>query len=267
MSDASTLRSPSAQDRQIVHALARGLSLLASFRVNRPLMTNGELSAAVGLPRSSVSRLCHTLVKLGYLEYDSRRRAYRLGAKVLSISYAMLGGMALRALTLPHMKALAERSNSLVSLATCENYSMLIIDVVMASKTLALPLEIGSHVSLDTSAMGRAYLASCSAAEQKAIMQHLASDQKRNPDELRTMKARIQASFREQGYCTSIHEWRNGVTGVAVPLYLKHFGRRLVLSCGGSIRQLTPERIANHIAPALIHTASEIEKASEALRH
>lgn len=256
-----------AQDRQMVHALSRGLSLLASFRVNRPLMTNGELAEASNLPRSSVSRLTHTLVKLGYLEYDSRHRAYRLGAKVLSISYAMLGGMALRALTMPYMKALAERSNSLVALATCEDYSMLVIDVAMGPKTLAQPLEIGAHVALDTSAMGRAYLASCSTTEQKKILQHLASDRGRNPEELHAMNARAQQDLRAQGYCTSIHEWRNGVTGVAAPLYLKHFGRRVVLTCGGSARQLTPERIASHIAPALTRTAREIEKACESLRH
>ena len=53
-------------------------------------MTNGELVEASGLPRSSISRLTYALVKLGYLEYDSRHRAYRLGARILSISNAML---------------------------------------------------------------------------------------------------------------------------------------------------------------------------------
>jgi DNA-binding IclR family transcriptional regulator len=250
-------------DRQIVNALSRGLSLLACFRVNRPLLTNGELAQYSGLPRSSVSRLTHTLVKLGYLEYDSRHAAYRLGAKVLSLSYAMLGGMALRPLILPYMKELAERANSLVALATCEDYSMLIIEVVRSPNTLAQPLEVGSHVALDTSAMGRAYLASCSAAEQKKIVQHLANSRQRDAGELGMLTARAIDDYRSRGYCTSIHEWREGVTGVAVPLYLKNFGRRMVLTCGGSVRQLTTRHITDNIAPLLIRTAGEIEKTFE----
>lgn len=252
----------SSNDRQIVIALSRGLALMDCFRVSHPLMTNSELAQLSKLPRSTVSRLTHTLVKLGYLEYDSLHAAYRLGAKVLSLSYSMLGGMALRPLVLPYMRKLADHSNSLVALATCEDYGMLIMEVVTSSNTLAQPLEIGAHVALDTSAMGRAYLASCSAAERNKILRHLATNRKREPAELSRLAAKAIDEYRTQGYCTSIHDWRKGVTGVAVPLHLKNFGRRVILTCGGSIKQLTTDHIANTIAPLLIKTASEIEKLS-----
>ena len=113
---------------------------------------------------------------------------------------------------------------------------------------------------------GRAYLASCSAAEQRKLIECLlAHGEKRNVADLRTMTDLALDSLRIHGYCTSIHEWREGVTGVAVPLYLKHFGRRLVLTCGGSARQLTPEFIVEGIAPLLKQTATDIEAACEQL--
>jgi DNA-binding IclR family transcriptional regulator len=258
MNDSAPVSSP---DRQLVNALSRGLLILACFRVSRPLLTNGQLAEYSNLPRSSVSRLTHTLVKLGYLEYDSRHAAYRLGAKVLSLSYAMLGGMAMRPLILPHMTELAERANSLVALAACEDYSMLIVEAVMGRNTLAQPLEVGSHLALDTTAMGRAYLASCSALEQKKIIQHLTKSKKRDAQELGVATAKAMEEYREQGYCTSIHEWREGVTGVAVPLYLKDFGRTMVLTCGGSAKQLTAKHITETIASLVIKTADEIEQA------
>ncbi|NYT60839.1 IclR family transcriptional regulator [Alcaligenaceae bacterium] len=253
---------PAPNDRQIVIALSRGLALLDCFRVNHPLLTNSQLARFSKLPRSTVSRLTHTLVKQGYLEYDAQHSAYRLGAKVLSLSYSMLGGMALRPLVLPYMQRLADHSNSLVALATCEDYSMLIIESITSHNTLAQPLEVGAHVALDTSAMGRAYLASCSSAERNNILHHLATNRKRKPAELDQLAAKAIHDYRTHGYCTSIHDWRNGVTGVAVPLYLKNFGRRLVLTCGGSIKQLTTDHITNTIAPLLIKTAHEIEKLS-----
>lgn len=252
-------------DRQLVIALSRGLAILACFRVNRPLLTNGQLAQYSGLPRSSVSRLTHTLVKLGYLEYVSRNAAYRLGVKVLSLSCSMLGGMALGPFILPYMKELAERANSLVALATCEDYSMLIVQVVRSRNTLAQPLDVGSHMALDTTAMGRAYLASCSTAEQKKILQHLTKSSKRDAQELGIATAKAIDDYRDRGYCTSIHEWREGVTGVAVPLYLKDFGRRMVLTCGGSAKQLTTKHITDNVAPLLIKTANEIEHAFKGL--
>lgn len=255
-----------ASDRQIVTALARGLALLSCFRVNRPLLTNGELAESCELPRSSVSRLTHTLVKLGYLEYDSTHRAYRLGPKVLSISYAMWRGMTLRPIMLPHMKKLAAHSQSLVALATCEDNSMLIVDAVEGPGTLAEPLEVGSHVGLIGSAMGRAYLCGCSPAERLKILQNLARRRKRNPAELQEIASRAEAEFRKHGYCTSIHEWRDGVTGLAIPLRLENFGRTMVLTCGGSARQLSPEKI-EEIAPVLISTAQQIEQQCRKLRH
>jgi DNA-binding IclR family transcriptional regulator len=104
-----------------------------------------------------------------------------------------------------------------------------------------LLLEVGVHVALDTSAMGRVYLASCSAMERKAILLHLAKSRKRDVLEFGMVAAKAIDDYRRRGYCTSIHEWRKGVAGVAVPLYLKEFGRRMVLTCGGSVKQLTPK--------------------------
>lgn len=250
-------------DRQFVVALSRGLSLLACFRDNRPLLTNGELAALSGLPCSSVSRLTHTLIKLGYLEYDSGHAAYRLGTKVLSLGYAMLGGMDLQPLIHPYMQELAERANSLVALATCEDWSMMCVTVVRSRDTQTLPLEVGAHVALDTSAMGRAYIASCSAAEQKKILEHLAGNRKRDPALLRKNIVNAINGYRSRGYCTSIDDWRDGVNGVAVPLYLKNFGRRMVLTCGGTAKQMTRRHIDEHVAPFLIKTASDIEQVFE----
>ena len=82
-------------DRQFVTALARGLEILDCFSPTRPLLTNGELSRLTGMASSSVSRLTHTLVKLGHLDYDADRGAYRVGLRVLSLQPAAMAGATL----------------------------------------------------------------------------------------------------------------------------------------------------------------------------
>lgn len=252
-----------ATDRQIVTALVRGLNLLSCFRVERPLLTNAEMSRLSGLPRSSVSRLTHTLVKEGYLEYVSDHRAYRLAAKVLSIGHAMLGGLLLRSIALPHMHKMAELTNSQVAIAACEDSSMLIIEVATADTMQAFPMEVGARMAVDMTAMGRAYLASSSVAERERITHHLIAERRRNPEALKNVVDRSLEEFKRYGFCTSINEWRSGVNGVAVPLYLRDIGRRLVLTCGGVETQLTDQNIYKNVGPMLISVAELIKQACD----
>lgn len=246
-------------DRQYVEALARGLALLDCFRVNRALLNNGQLAELSGLPRSTVSRLTHTLVKTGHLEYDSQHVAYRLGAKVLPLSYAMLGGTALRTLVLPLMKTLADEISAVVALATCEDGAMLIFESTLGSDSKAHALEVGAHVSLDTSAMGRAYYASCSVAERERIIHQLAAHRKADTRLLQADLAPAVKEYRTTGYCTSIDAWRDGVIGIAVPIDLKDFGRHMVLTSGGPVKQLPPPHVKAVVAPALLRAARAME--------
>lgn len=250
------------EDRQFVIALARGLALLESFRAKRPLLTNQELAEATGLPRSSVSRLTHTLIKMGYLEFDSRRTGYRLGTKVLSLGYAMLGGMDLRPLIRPYMKDIAGRIQGQAALATEDAYSMMVVDVAVARNATQAPLEAGSHVAIASTAMGRAYYASCSAAEQKRIRQRLLA-RRTDGGQVLDILGKAEADYRELGYCMSISDWQKDVSGVAVPLYLRGFARRMVLTCGAPQAELTPQQIAASVGPMMVRSAQSVEKAFE----
>ena len=54
------------KDRQFVTALARGLELLRCFTPESLLLGNQELAKKTGLLKPTVSRLTHTLTRLGY---------------------------------------------------------------------------------------------------------------------------------------------------------------------------------------------------------
>ena len=85
MSDPQTEDIPQhKEDRHFVTALARGLDVLASFRSFETRLGNAELAQRCGLPKSTVSRLTHTLTELGYLRLDPEQAKYQLGAAVPS---------------------------------------------------------------------------------------------------------------------------------------------------------------------------------------
>ncbi|MGE3712302.1 MAG: helix-turn-helix domain-containing protein, partial [Hyphomicrobiaceae bacterium] len=57
------------QDRKFVAAIGRAFEILRAFRPGEGPLGNNELSAATGLPKATVSRLTHTLTRLGYLNH------------------------------------------------------------------------------------------------------------------------------------------------------------------------------------------------------
>ena len=63
------------EDRDFVTALARGVQVLQCFTAERPELGTTQIAALVGLPQSTVWRLCHTLTKLGLLVRHSNLEA------------------------------------------------------------------------------------------------------------------------------------------------------------------------------------------------
>jgi DNA-binding IclR family transcriptional regulator len=249
-------------DRQFVEALARGLNIIDCFAPSRPVLTNGELARLTGLPCSSVSRLTHTLVKLGYLEYDSALGAYRLGLKVLPIHTAMIAATDVKSLVLPYMERLAAQATARVILAACEEGALVVMQAADGRRLLASPLSIGASYPIAGSAMGRAYLAACSQAEQDAIFERLLQAGAITQETLAAELLEAKTSYAAHGYCTSLQDWRRGVHGVAVPIHLENLGRRVVLSCAAPVENLPLTYIRDVFGPMMVRCAKEISSAS-----
>lgn len=254
------------KDRQFVEALARGLKILDCFQPERPLLSNGEISQLTGLACSSVSRLTHTLIKVGYLDYDSIAGAYRLGFRVLPIHTAMIAGTDVKTLVLPHMKKLAEEASLRVVLAAYENSSMVVLQAVDGGRPLVSSLAVGASASLPRSALGRAYLASCSSREKRSIVELLIAQGTWSEEVLKAELEEAESSFAEHGYCVSLQTRQAGVHAIAVPIYLRTLGRQLILACAAPSEQFKLAYIRKTFGPMLLRHATDIEHAFSGAR-
>ena len=248
-------------DRQFVVALARGLEILDCFSPDRPLLTNGELSRMTGLASSSVSRLTHTLVKLGHLDYDADDGAYRLGLRVLSLPPAALAGAHVSELS-QHIADLASRVGETALIAVYESYGLVVVQSATALADAPDSNRVGRRYPIPRSAMGRAYVACCSTQEQEKILAHLAHGEEREAAALRSEVDYAVSSYRTQGYCTSLGAIRPGNHSMGVTINLQNLGRRAVLCCGGPAHRMPERRLHERIAPLLMQSAAEIERAS-----
>ena len=226
------------KDRAFVNGLARGLSVIAAFSPEHNRMSLGDLALATGLPKSTVARLVHTLVTLGYIFVCPDSGRYRLHPRVLTLGYPVMATMDKRLIALPMMQELADHSRGTVSLGIRDGLSMIFIERSRDRTVRALPLDIGSRIPMETTAMGRAYFAAASATEKTDILsQYQSYDPKRFASVERALRT-AENEYAEKGYCTAIGTWENDVNAVGVAVELSNEAMA-AFNCGGPAARIT----------------------------
>ena len=249
------------KDRQFVTALARGLELLRCFTPRESLLGNQELAKKTGLPKPTVSRLTHTLTRLGYLRHLPHSGKYQLEVGVMSFGYAMLSNLSIRALARPLMEEMAGYAKAAVAMAARDRLSMVYLDVVHGEANLTMRRQVGSHLSLHRSAIGRACLAAMPEDEREFILGHI---RKRHPEDWPEVRKGLERAFRDYadyGFCLSLGEWQRDVNAVGVALHHESQGL-LAFNCGGPSFHLKREKLEDDIGPRLLHMVHNIEAAT-----
>lgn len=262
---ASGQGSGAAKDRQFVTALARGLEVLRAFQPGDGALGNQEIAARTGLPKPTVSRLTHTLTRLGYLTHAPELEKYRLGAGVLALGYALLAGMDIRERARPLMQQLADATNAAVSLGMRDRLGMVYLETCRGPSAITLRLDVGSRIPLATTAMGRAFLAAQPAAERARLLKEI---ERQDPKNAARMRRGLEQAVRQlgaRGFVESIGDWQADVHAVGVPLVEPDGAVAFALTCGGAGFQLPQEKLEREIGPRLVALARTL--GSPALRN
>ncbi|MCC4288608.1 MULTISPECIES: IclR family transcriptional regulator [Halomonadaceae] len=245
------------EDRQFVTALARGLELLRCFTPSESALSNLDLAKKSGLPRPTVSRLTHTLARLGYLR-PLQRGKYQLDVGVMSFGYSMISNLPVRAIAQPLMVNLANEVGATVAMSARDRLDMVYLDVVQSALRSTIRRQIGTRLPIHQSSAGRACLAAMPTQESDVMMNHLRD---LNPTEWPAIRRSLERAFRDyadHGYCLSIGEWQRKVNAVAVPLHHPQLGV-LAFNCGGPEFQISREKLEESIGPQLVQLVNDIK--------
>jgi DNA-binding IclR family transcriptional regulator len=255
----TAMETRAAGDRQFVTALARGLAVLQCFGPKDGWLGNQEIARRTGLAKPTVSRLTHTLTRLGYLRYSESLAMYALGNAVVTMGFSALAQMDVRQVARPQMQALAELTRTAVHLAVRHRHSMLFIDTYRSSA--AFPAEIGSRIPMATTSTGHAYLCGLSEEQREALLEEL---RRIRPSAWPMTAKAIERGVREYqraGYCLGLGEWRRELHAVAAPLVLADGSDPVVFTCSGAAFELAPEGLSREIGPRLLTMVGNIRSA------
>ncbi|WP_225785441.1 IclR family transcriptional regulator [Xenophilus sp. Marseille-Q4582] len=249
------------EDRHFVTALARGLEVLACFRSGDRLLGNQEIAQRCRLPKSTVSRLTATLTRLGYLIHVEDSGKYRLGTATLSLGSAMLVRLDVRQVARPLMQELADFARAEVSLGTRDRLSMIYVENCRSSALHTLSLDVGSRISLATSAMGRAWLAAVPAGERGEVLAQIQARQGEAWPEIQQGIEQAQQDYRSLGVTTSFGDWQKNVNAIARAFQPGRGLPPMVINCGGPSFNVAQEKLLAEARPRLLEIVARIETA------
>jgi DNA-binding IclR family transcriptional regulator len=250
---------PEVRDRQFVVALARGLDVLRAFKPGDGALGNQEIATRTDLPKPTVSRLTHTLCKLGYLNYSQTTGRYALGTPVLSLGFACLAGMDVRQVARPLMQELAEYSGVSVGLGGRDRLSMVYLESCRPNTAVTLRLDVGSRIPIATTSMGRAFLAALPEGERGYLMEHIRTREKnRWPQILDGIEKAID-DVKARGFSLSMGEWTPDIRAVGVPYSPRGVSPILAFNCGGPAYLLDRSRLEQDLGPRLVEMVRKVD--------
>ena len=252
-----------ADDRQFATTLARGLDVLRSFSVLRPVLGNKELAEETGLPRATVSRFTYTLVKLGYLRNDPSTGKYRLGPAVISLGYPLLATLSLRQTARPLMNELARQTRGSVSMGIRDRLSIVYVETSRAIAPWSAQLsDIGLRYPIASTAIGHAYVGGLDQAAREALLNEV---RVHTPAMWSKYQARLRAAREEitrKGFCSSYGEQHPDYHAVAVPFGTTGAGEAVVFNCVAQIDVASRETMEKRLGPLLVAMVEQLRSAA-----
>jgi len=215
----------------------RVLTLLASFEDGRPELSVTEIAGALGVHKSTASRLAATLERTGFLARSGKR--YRLGVEIIRLGSLALRSADIVARLQPAMEKLSQLTGETINLAVPAGPD--ILNVAEVPSTFILNSSggwIGRRTKPHAVANGKVLLA-FGAIPMPASLERYTEHTICSVPALEAQLAEI----RRDGYAKAAAELEDGLVAVAAPVFGPDGGCVAALSISGPAYRMPPEKL------------------------
>jgi DNA-binding IclR family transcriptional regulator len=245
----------SAGEGDVIQVVSRAFDVLRCFEGHEARLGNLEISNRCGLPRSTVSRLTHTLTRMGQLVYLPRDQKYRIGPSAVAMSTSMMKGLQLRNLIRLRLQDVAEQLPGTVGFVIPDRFHLVYLEFARSANALGLHEVTGSRIAMATTAAGHAYTAALAPEMGEALLSEM---EREIPDVAKMLRPRIENNrrfLREQGYVVACGLWSPHINGLAVPLWSPQYQTYVVVTIGLLAAMYDEKRLHKEVAPQMIELA------------
>ena len=258
---------PRRQPYHGTQAVSRAVSVLKVFESANSGLTAAQIAGKLNLNRSTVHRLLSVLEAEGLVARDTtfngepRNSAYRLGPTLVSLGGLALRQINLRAVALPQLRALAQKSGETVDLELLVGPEVMIIEEVQGEHMLRVGVgdNIGSRYPAYATSTGKLLLAGLSEAELKATLPNkLAALTPFTVTDKQVLREQL-AEARRQGWALSWEELEAGLVAIGAPITGRDGEPIAAVSISGPTARIDRSQI-KHLSLIVMDTTKRITR-------
>jgi DNA-binding IclR family transcriptional regulator len=242
----------------VIQVVSRAFDVLRCFEGHEARLGNLEISNRCGLPRSTVSRLTHTLTRMGQLVYLPRDQKYRIGPSAVAMSTSMTRGLQLRHLIRLRLQQVAEQLPGTVGFVIPDRFHLVYLEVGRAANAIGLSSTSGTRIAIATTAAGHAYAAALPPEAWEGLLSEM---EREMPDSAKILRLRVEAnrqSLHEKGYVVACGLWSPHINGLAIPLWSSQYQTYVVVTIGLLSAIYDEQRLHRDVAPKLLELSASI---------
>lgn len=204
----------------------------------------GDLSAQLGMNKSSVHLLLTTLARAGFVEQVGHG-TYLLGLGTFEIGAAALNQLGIGVRLAPVLEDLAEKTDEAVSLAVIHDGEAIIVQRYESEQPLRASIRIGTRMPIDRSASGRVLLAELDEVALRRLVPTPSPDLLKRLEQAKIQRYEIQQD-----------EWNTGISSVATVVHDANGRAVAALSISTPTTRFAPDNWVDH----LLRTAQRLEE-------
>lgn len=205
--------------KYIVPALSQGLAALSLFSRTRVRLTAPDISQELGLPRTTVFRMLHTLEAMGFVRREEDDRHFRLGPAMLGSGFAYLASLDFVEVAQPILQRLRDTLRMSVHMAIRDGQDIVYVSRYAAPTTVRSSVTIGTRFPSHATIMGRMLLLEMSESELRDLypIEPLQKFSEQTPLSIADLLQLLEDD-RARGYAATQSFFERGVSSVAAPV-------------------------------------------------
>jgi IclR family transcriptional regulator, acetate operon repressor len=245
--------------RYLATTIQKGLDVLALFK-DRSDLTFTDIQAALGLHKSTLFRILHTLEINGYLARDEDGK-YALGMNIFILGNSFSRESHIRRVATPYLQELSRQVSMTVQVGILEGTSVVILQKIDPPDSIRMFSRVGAMVPAHCTGQGKTLLAfSPRETVERVINTH--GLQRFTANTFTTPNTLFEelAAIRTRGYAIDNSEHERHIKCVAVPVLNGQGMVEAALSMTGLVLDFPDQQSVETHARQLLAVAERIRK-------
>lgn len=244
-------------------SLEFGLAIIGCFTAEKQILSIAELADLVKVSRSTIHRYAQTLVTLGCLEQDDKRR-YRLARGIANAGVAFMDTLRLEMPAARKvLEDLREQTGHTVSMGVLDGTRVLYLHRLfahgMGQYEADLGLGAGAFVPAYCTAIGKALLAELSAADRREVLRRFKL-KRRGPNTITKKRVLVEEllSVYAAGFAVCDEEQACGVRSIAAAITQPGRSRLIAISVTVPAQSMSVATMTARLRPHILAAAERI---------